>query len=108
MPPRSAERRRKRTNPAERAVWVQRFRLSRQTQRAFAQDHDIGLSTLQNWLRRQGETAAAPRFVEVPVNVQPSNRDPWEAEIVLPNSTTVRLRGERAGEWASRILESAR
>jgi hypothetical protein len=87
-------RRRSRTTPIERAQWVRRFQRSGLTQRAFAQEHRLGLSTLQQWIVRQHQAVGSNGWAKLrEVSLETVlGAHPWAAEIVLPDTTLVRVR----------------
>ncbi len=79
---------RQRLSPAQRAELLQTYQHSGLTQRAFAVQAGISLSTLQLWLRavRTGRTAT-PAFVELPnplpAAALPAYRLRWTDGLVL-------------------------
>lgn len=85
--------RRPRTTGSERREWIQRYLQSGQSQRAFADKHDLGLSTLRNWIQRESESDSPLRLLEVPVIPTQQASDLIEAEIVLREGHRIRLRG---------------
>ena len=92
------------TTSEQRAPWILRYQQSGLTQRAFASEHGIGLSTLGRWLRDRVPTAveppALPRLQEVPLSSLLGTLS-WAAEITFADGTTVRL----TGEVADRLLQ---
>jgi len=79
---------RRRFTAAERAAWVRRFQRSGLTQRDFATQHGLGLSTLGRWLGQPSNSVSAPAFAEVKLPV-PGGR--WAAEIVHADGVVLRL-----------------
>jgi len=74
------------------------------TQRAFADQHGLGLSTLQKWLTQaqSAKTAAPMQWQEVKL---PSalGTSCWAAEIVQPNGVTLRFSHDASAELVSTL-----
>lgn len=100
---------RPRTTAAERAAWVQRFAGSGLTQRAFAQQHQLGLSTLQKWLTqaRCCPGAAPLLWQELPVPMA-GGACRWAAELVRPDGLTLRLAPDSPAELVNRLWQLPR
>jgi len=81
---------RKRRTEAEWSALVERQRESSLSLRDFAKQHNVPFGSLQRWSRRLSSSQTAD-FVEVAPQLTPTPN--WQAEIVLPNGTTLRLRG---------------
>jgi len=71
----------KHSSPAERVQWAQRFYQSGLSQREFAAQHRLRLSTLQRWLRlRQNPLPSpAPSFAEIKL---PRVTSRWALEVI--------------------------
>jgi transposase-like protein len=82
--------RRKRRTEAEWSALVKRQRESGLSLRKFAEQHGVPVGSLQRWRRRLASSESSD-FVEVSPAATPTPN--WQAEIVLPNGTTLRLRG---------------
>ena len=86
---------------AERAQWIERFRLSGQCQRGFAEAHGLKLSQLRYWIYSPAPKAegmnTAPRLQEVHLQDWPTPPS-WSAEIALPAGPTIRLDASLARE----------
>ena len=82
---------RKRRTESEWTSIVARQRESGLSLREFAKQHDVPVGSLQRWRRRLSPSETAD-FVEVSPSSAPAAPE-WQAEIVLPNGTILRLRG---------------
>jgi transcriptional regulator with XRE-family HTH domain len=81
-----------------------RFHESQLTQRDFAGRHGIGLSTLNKWLRVEGEAASpAVKFQEV---VLPNMPMRYALEVVSPQGWTVRLQNSSEIETLAQVLQA--
>jgi len=77
------------------------------SQRGFAQQHGLPLSTLHQWLRQNvasGE-AQTPAFQEVHLRPAPSAH-PWTAEVSFTDGTTLRLSDGATARWIDSLLQS--
>ena len=83
--------RRPRSDASERTRWSQRYRQSGLSQRDFARQHSLGLSTLQRWLRQNPAPDAPPLFAELK---WPAASARWAAEVVRADGLVVRLAAE--------------
>ena len=98
---------------AERRQMAERFEKSGRTQKDFAAEHRLTLSTLTRWLR---ETRGCPGQDQRPANgtgVQFHSlafpaAAAWAAEVQLPNGATVRLQANTTPELAAAILRASR
>jgi hypothetical protein len=94
---------------AERAQWIERYRQSGQSQRAFAQTHGLSLSQLRYWIYSPAPKAegvvTAPRVQEITLNGWPKQQ-PWSAEITLPTGPTIRLDTALARELLTPLLQA--
>ena len=81
----------KRRTKSEWSSIVTRQRESGLSLREFAKQHDVSLGSLQRWRRRLSSTEPTD-FVEVAAP-DPQPTPAWQAEIILPNGTILRLRG---------------
>lgn len=94
-------------NAAERARWVERYRRSGLTQRAFAAAHGLQAGRLHYWL--YGPRAAprpglpGPRLQEVRVEGW-TGVQRWSAEVGLPDGRTLRLDAPLARELLAPLL----
>jgi transposase-like protein len=82
--------RRLRSNAAERAHWTRQYRQSGLTQREFARQHGLRLSTLQRWVAQQAHLTTTPPFTELKMPAV-SRAAPWAAEVVREDGATLRL-----------------
>lgn len=101
------EGRRRQTGAEEREKWIERYRGSAQTQRAFAAEHGLCLSTLRSWLYRSAEPQSRPRWIELGVGPAPITAGEWEAEVVVGEGRRIRFRGSPAQallEWVKEAL----
>ena len=102
-------RRRERTNASEREGWVRRYRCSGQSQRAFAEEHGLVLSTLRCWLRRDQGPERSPRWIELGVGAAQRPMEDWEAEVSFDGQQRrVRFRGGMARELLDWVKECLR
>lgn len=83
-------RRRPRSSAAERAQWAQRYFQSGLTQREFALQHGLRLSTLQRWVVQQAGCTSTPAFAELKLPALPGAGS-WAAEVVRADGATLRL-----------------
>ena len=102
-----AKRERVRRSRAEIAEIVRSYRCSGERQRAFCQQRDIGLSTLQNYLRRE-RTKGQPkqeRLVEVEVvpksavAVRGSEQLDSSRPMDIGSQWALDLKPKRCGDW---------
>jgi hypothetical protein len=97
----SVSARRPRSSAAERAQWARRFHQSGLTQRDFASQEGLRLSTLQRWVRQAPLASAPPAFAELKFPA-PSPR--WVGEVVRPDGTVVRLASDAPPTWLASCL----
>jgi hypothetical protein len=100
-----------RTTPAERAQWARRFYQSGLTQRAFALEHRLKLSTLEGWLAQNRPGAGRvpsnslsrtpPSFTEV--KGLGTSRS-WAAEVVTEKGRVLRLAHDVPGGLLQELL----
>ena len=94
-------------NAAQRAQWLERYRRSGLTQRAFAEAEGLNLSRLRYWLygpRPSSEAVApAPRLQEIHVAGWPAANS-WGAEVGLPDGRVIRLDAPLARELLAPLL----
>ena len=95
--------RRPRSNPAERAQWVERFVQSGLTVREFAVRHGFKFSTLQRWIYQNPQPAIAPAFTEVKMS-PPKSR--WAVEMVRADGSIVRLAHDAPMAWLQQLAQS--
>jgi transposase-like protein len=79
---------RRRRTVEERCAIVERYLESGQTQRVFAQEAGISVSSLQSWLRQASEEIQAPAERALPVSL---------LEVELDRAERSALRGEDSG-----------
>ena len=89
----------------ERAQWVRQYLQSGLTQREFAVQHGLRLSTLQRWLAQNSHLASAPRFAELKLPALPSPA-PWAAEVVRVDGATLRLAHDVAPALLRQLLRA--
>jgi transposase-like protein len=80
-------RRRRRWSPAEISAILKQYRRSGLTGRAFAQHHDLSLSTFSRWLRL-ARTPRATDFVRVTLPTIPAGAD---FELFFPDGRRLRV-----------------
>jgi transposase-like protein len=98
----SVSTRRARSSASERAQWAQRFFQSGLSQRDFALQHGLKLSTLQRWVAQQHPAApSAPAFVEVKL---PPAASHWAAELVRADGSVLRLAAHVPTAWFESLL----
>ena len=95
--------RRPHTKLAERAQWAHRFFQSGLSQREFATQHRLRLSTLQRWLRQHPAVTAPPAFAEVTL---PAWTPRWAAEVVRTDGTVGRLAHDAPAAWLQPLWPS--
>jgi hypothetical protein len=80
---------RRRLTSKQRQGLLTKFHQSQLTQREFATQHAIGMSTLSKWLRLERDAAPATiKFQEVRL---PNPATRWPVEVVSPQGWIVRL-----------------
>jgi hypothetical protein len=88
----------------QRQQLLARYHQSQLTQRDFAARHEIGLSTLHKWLRREGQVPVPPvKFQEVAL---PHGLAPWAVEVVSPNGWVVRVQNGFDAQSLPQLLRS--
>ena len=97
---------------AERARWVAEYRASGLGLKRFAVEHGLRAGQLHYWVydgRKPREAeAAAPVFREVMLPAVAEGRTTWNAEIVLPDGTIVRLDRGAAVATVNAVLGALR
>ena len=106
---RLSTQRQRRSTPEERAEWVSRYRSSGLSQRRFAQEHNLALSTLRQWLyhnkRKRSPRFAPPTFHEISVApLLAADSTAWAVELVSPKGVTLRLRERPSARDLARLL----
>lgn len=97
---------------AERRQIAELFAKSGMTQKDFAAEHGLKVSTLTRWLRETArssgedrpEADAAMQFHSLAFPAAAA----WTAEVQLPNGATVRLDANTPAELAAAILRASR
>lgn len=97
----SVSSRRARSNPAERAQWVQRFCHSGLSQREFVTRHGLRLATLQRWLKLNPPATPPPAFAELKLPALPPR---GAAEVVRADGTVLRLAHDAPAAWRQHLL----
>ena len=104
-----AKRVRVRRSREERAELMASYRQSGQRQREFCQQRGIGLSTLQNYLRRERTEGQHKhrRLLEVEVVAKRSRaaRETQALELIVPNGYRIAVGSEFRTEALLRLLE---
>jgi hypothetical protein len=103
-----AKRARVRRSRVETAELVASYRQSGQRQREFCQQRGIGLSTLQNYLRRERTTGQQKhrRLLEVEVVAKSSRvAETPQLELIAPNGYRIAVGSEFRAEALLRLLE---
>lgn len=97
---------------AERARWVAKYRASGMGLRRFANQHGLSAGQLHYWVYGGRKPRVwpdkAPMFGEVRLAEMSPAPSPWTAEVVLPDSTTVRLGRGMEVTWAAALVECLR
>lgn len=93
---------------AERERWVRKYRGSGQSLRQFARQHGVGVGQLRYWVYGPAKARAADKpglvFQEVRLAQAVGASGRWEAEVGLPDGTTVRLGRQADLEWAKALI----
>jgi hypothetical protein len=92
---------------ARRRDWAQvaeGWERSGKTQRAFALQRGVSLTTLQSWIYRRRRERPPSRLVEVRVAPVPATSS--SAEIVLPHGVTVRIDVGTEPAWTSALVKA--
>ena len=104
--------RRRIVSPSERARVISRFRSSGVSQREFAEEQGLKLTTLQSWLygkRSQSQSAGRARFQEIkllPGTVMSSSTGPgWAAEVEWAKGVKVRVSPGVDPVWLSAVVK---
>jgi transposase-like protein len=95
MEPENISRKRTFRTAAQRAEMVEMFQRSGLTRIAFAQSHNIPMSTLGKWLataRQMSKNDSPVLFGELRLPVVPSTAQQWAMEVVRPDGVMVRCR----------------
>ncbi len=104
-----AKRVRVRRSREEIAELIASYRQSGQRQREFCQQRSIGLSTLQNYLRRERTTGQQKRRrlleVEVVAKTSTAARETPELQLIAPNGYRIAVGFEFKAEALLRLLE---
>jgi len=85
---------------------VAKYHASGLTQRQFAEQHGLKLSTLRQWIyrpssrQRRGRTSP-PAFQELALPLLES----WAAELRLPSGRVLRLNPQASAEWVGTLVE---
>jgi hypothetical protein len=79
---------------------------SGKTQRAFALQRGVCLTTLQSWIYRRRRERSPSRLVEVRVAPAPAPATSSSAEIVLPQGIRVRVDVGTELAWASALVKA--
>ncbi len=100
--------RRPRSTPQERTDWVRRYSRSELSQREFAEQHRLGLSTLRKWIAENPVAASAgsagsPGWQELKLPASPWSTG-WAAELVRPDGLVLRLTPSAPPEWVAQLL----
>ena len=80
------------------------------SQRAFADQHQLGLSSLRKWIAQHAGQAGttvevAPGWHEVTLPAAAGPRR-WAAELVRPDGLLLRLASEASPAWVGALLRS--
>ena len=95
---------RRRWKPKQRQQFLADFHQSKMTQRDFAENNGVGLSTLVKWLRVEREAVPAKvKFQEVRLP-NPSAR--WPVEVVSPQGWIVRLQNGSDVQMLPELLQA--
>ena len=100
-----AKRERVRRSRAEKAELIATYRQSGQKQREFCQQRGVGLSTLQNYLRRERSNGQPKqRLLEVEVVPKAMAGASQALEIIAPNGYRIRVVARFEAEDLLRLL----
>jgi hypothetical protein len=110
--PELEERRRRRMSAQKRNELLARYKASNLTQKEFASQESIPLSTLTYWLRRlrassnsfSSVSAEQVSFKEVSLPQAVLGSGPWVAEISMGNGRTLRLGAEAPDGLVQNLL----
>jgi len=95
---------RQRLTSKQRHRLLTRFHQSQLTQREFATQHAIGMSTLSKWLRLERDAVPAKvKFQEVRL---PSPATRWPVEVVSPQGWMVRLQNSSDVQQLPELLRA--
>jgi transposase-like protein len=95
---------RRRWTPAQRERFMADFHQSEMTQRDFAVQHGVGLSTLGKWLKDEGKPTSPPvKFQEVRL---PSPSSRWLVEAVSPQGWVVRVQDGSDVQMLPQLLQA--
>jgi transposase-like protein len=95
---------RRRWTPEQRQRLLTRFRRKEMTQRDFANQHGIGLSTLVKWLRLERD--AVPTKVKFQEVRLPNPTARWPVEVVSPQGWIVRLQNGSDVQILPQLLQA--
>jgi transposase-like protein len=95
---------RRRCTSKQRQRLLARFHESKLTQRDFAKQHGVGLSTLNKWLRLERE--AVPTKVKFQEVRLPSPTPRWPVEVVSPQGWIVRLQNGSDVQHLPQVLQA--
>ena len=95
---------RRRWTSKQRQKWLARFHESKLTQRDFASQHGVGLSTLVKWLRLERDAEPSKvKFQEVRL---PNPVPRWPVEVVSPHGWIVRLQNGSDVQHLPQVLQA--
>jgi transposase-like protein len=95
---------RRRWTSKQRQRFLLRFHESKLTQRDFAKQHGVGLSTLNKWLRLEREAVSMKvKFQEVRL---PHPVPRWPVEVVSPHGWIVRLQNGSDVQHLPQVLQA--
>ena len=90
----------RRFSAQERERLLEAYERSGKTQRAFAEEHGVAVSTLLSWLSRKRKSKQAPGWESVSLSLGAAG---WE--VVLPGGTCVRAPAGISVEELARLIE---
>ncbi len=101
------------SKPTDKSQWVrvaEQFEQSGLTQKQFAQQHQLPLSTLQSWIyRRRRQVSAAPpaamRLLPVEVTARPAV-EARGVEILIPGGVRVSFEAGTDVEYVARLVKA--
>jgi hypothetical protein len=86
--------------------WIERYRQSGQSARAFALAHGLRVDTLRGWLYRRGRRMKSPSTTMIPVKVTDSREAAAAVTLRLPTGIEVEFRGPVAVSTLKELIKS--
>jgi len=96
----------RRRNGREIEAWIERYRQSGKSARAFASAHGLRVDTLRGWVYRRGRRMKSPSTTMIPVSVTDSREAAAAVTLRLPTGIEVEFRGPVAVSTLKELIES--